>query len=76
MREGQPRLRDEEIIQEDILLPVSFQCFACGLQLDSHGEMHVGDLGGQFTKEWSLDPADYHSIGMEDFGGFDEYGND
>jgi hypothetical protein len=76
VREGEPRLQEGKIIQETVYLPVRFLCFACGLHLEGHAELHTGGLGGQFTGEVELEPGEFHGLSMEDFIDYDAYGND
>ena len=76
IREREPVLRENVIYQEDIVLPTSFECSACGLTLETHGEVHAAGLGGQFMIEREIDPVGYLSIDIADYLGGDDYGND
>lgn len=62
-----------EIIQHLNILPTAFKCLTCGLELNSHMELDVIEMGGQYKEEETFDPRDYYDISYEpDF----DYGND
>jgi hypothetical protein len=65
---GRPRLDvDHEITESITVLPTALQCEACGLELSGHAELHVADLGGQFSVDRSVDPVEFHGIEIDDY---------
>ena len=64
---------DEEIIQNLNVLPIEFKCFCCNLELTTHLELDVIEMGGQYKIKEVFDPKEYFDISFEpDF----DYGND
>jgi len=77
----EPRLIETDIVQETVVIPTSFRCVACGLQLEGHNLLHPAELGGQFVVRELRDPVEYLDIDVMDY--FDpsdyfgeEYGNE
>jgi len=68
---------EEGLEEKTEMLPTSLKCFACGLQLTGHGQLHHVELGGLFTTTMMIDPTDYFGIEFDPGEYFEpEYGND
>jgi transcription elongation factor Elf1 len=50
------------IVVRQSVSPHSFACSACGLKLESYGELHVVGLGGQYTRTNTFSPEDYYGL--------------
>jgi hypothetical protein len=81
VRSSEPRLEENEIVQEISVLPTQLWCAFCGLHFDSHALLHGADLGGQYSITETRDPVEFHGIELSEY--FDpadyyepEYGND
>lgn len=66
VKEGRHRLEHDEVAQEIAILPTSFECFACGLSLQRHAELHAADLGGHYTVTEYFDPVEYFNIDVKE----------
>ena len=78
---GEPRLEENDIVQETFVLPTKLRCPFCGLRLESHALLHGADLGGQYSVKEYHDPVEFHGIDPAEY--FDpadyyepDYGND
>jgi hypothetical protein len=78
---GEPRLEENEIVQETFVLPTRLACPFCRLRLESHASLHGADLGGQYSVKEYHDPVKFHGIDPTEY--FDpadyfepDYGND
>jgi hypothetical protein len=64
---GQPvhfaesKLHDDMIKWDISVLPTSFKCTSCGLELVGHGLLHAAQLGGQFSMTKAMDPLAYYA---------------
>lgn len=67
----EPRLEDDELIIENIVLPTKLVCEVCDLEIKGHESLEVVERGGQFTYEEVLDPFEYYE---RDFDPDDYYG--
>jgi hypothetical protein len=81
VRSSEPRLEENEIIQEVSVLPTQMWCPFCLLQLGTHALLHGADLGGQYSITETRDPVEFHGIEIEDYLDpthhyEEEYGND
>ncbi len=70
IRTSDPRLEDDQIKIETIVLPTKLDCGVCGLSLKGHGSLHIAGMGGQFTVEDLVDPEEYY---QEEFDPYDYY---
>jgi transcription elongation factor Elf1 len=77
IREFEPNLREDTIVQEVAVLPTQFECFSCGLKLESHAKVDAANFGGQYQVERFFDPIEYYGADI-DPADYDEpdYGND
>ena len=75
VRSTEPRLEDELILQDHVVLPTKLECFSCGLTLDDHAKLHVLGIGGQYTATEEHDPVEFHHIDPADYFEAD-YGNE
>jgi hypothetical protein len=76
---SEAKLKDDRIIQENIILPTNFICYSCGIELNGHQELKIANYGGQFTVKEEWEPAEYHGIDTVsslDYGDYYDYGND
>lgn len=64
-----PKLEGDMIVVRTTMLPINFECMACGLTLGSHAELHAAALGGLYTHTERYDPMDY-------YGGYEPGGED
>ena len=64
-----------KIVERTAMLPTFFECIACGLKLTGHAELHVAEIGGQFTRSRSYDPFSYYGDMYEESLG-EEYNNE
>ena len=62
----QPRVGDGEIELSARVLPTSYTCRACRLELRNHGEMLRAGLGDQYAVSESRDPMDFYGIDPHD----------
>lgn len=54
------RLENDLLVRDISVLPKSFRCHCCGLELAGHGLLHAAQMGGQFTVEMTEDPVEYY----------------
>jgi hypothetical protein len=78
---SEPRLEENEIVQEIFVLPTKLKCGFCNLWLEGHTLLHGADIGGQFSFKEYHDPVEFHQIDPSEY--FDpadyyepDYGND
>lgn len=75
--ESAPRLENDEIVFDEVVLPNKLYCYSCVLDLPSHAALHVFDLGGQFETEVRIDALEYYSIDTDPADFYEpDYGND
>lgn len=60
------KVRKDEVIQRQTLLPSSFECIACGLRITGFSKLSAGGLGNAFTKESTYTAADFFRLYTED----------
>jgi hypothetical protein len=74
---SEPRLEEDDIVIDTIILPTNLRCYSCDLELPTHGSLHALDLGGQFTHESRIRAVEYYEPEI-DISDYDEpdYGND
>ncbi len=53
---------DNMIVVRQSVLPRSFWCSACGLKLQGYAELHVANLGGQYTRTTRYSPEEYYGL--------------
>lgn len=71
IRRTEPRLEDEMVVVEHIILATKFECLSCGLALAGHEELNAAGIGGQFSVVDSSDPLDFYGEAFAE-GYFDE----
>lgn len=72
-----PQVDDDCIKEKAIIIPTQFICYCCTLELNTHEQVYVADMGDQFTVEDIRDPADYYGIEFETEDHMEpDYGND
>jgi hypothetical protein len=76
VRELPPQLKDDEVIQHSLFLPIRILCNVCDLDLKEHERLMIAGVGDTFTEMWSTDPEEYFGIGFEERYDQYEYGND
>lgn len=54
--------RGGSIIIRQPVAPRMFSCAACGLKLHGYAELHVAELGGQYTRTTEISPEDYYGL--------------
>ena len=62
----------EVMYRELFVLPTRLSCPACGLGLKSHAELHVAEIGGQYSVNVEVDPAEVYGLEYVE----EDYGND
>jgi hypothetical protein len=62
-----PRVGDDQIERDASVLPTSFACPACGLELKRHGELIHAGLGDQYSITEAEDPLEYYGIDPHDY---------
>lgn len=62
-----PRLKDGEIVSQDIFWPTRFECKVCDLKLNGHEELQVVDLADQIVHEDSHDPVEFFEIDVSEY---------
>jgi hypothetical protein len=62
VRTSEPIAEEDTILIKTVVLPTRFKCYACGLALNSHGELHFAGLGDQFTSDEYTEPADFYGL--------------
>lgn len=75
VRSTPPRLEGDEIVTEQIFLPIELTCTACGLRLETHASLHALGYGGQYAREFAEEASEYYErmyAPQDD----DYYGND
>lgn len=74
---SEPRLEDDDIVIDTIILPTNLRCYSCDLELTTHGSLHALDFGGQITHEYRIRAVEYYvpEIDISDYYEPD-YGND
>lgn len=70
------RLVDSFLKWESVMLPTSFDCPACALNLEGFDQMEAAGIGGQHTLEYWQDPVDYYGEQAIDAFMEPDYGND
>ncbi len=73
VRTSDPRLEDDWMVWEKVILPNHMHCPICGLELKGHEALHISGLGGQFAVEDSADPREYYAT---DFDPAEYYGEE
>jgi hypothetical protein len=74
---SEPRLEDDDIIIDTIILPTTLKCYSCGLELPTHGHLHALDLGGQLTTESRIRAVEYYEPEIDIADLYEpDYGND
>ena len=63
---SQPQVGETDIERTASVLPTTFSCKACGLQLGSHAAMLHAGLGDQYASTEAEDPIDYYGIDIMD----------
>lgn len=53
---------EDAIIVRQSVSPRSFSCTACGLSLQGYAELHVAQLGGQYTRRTEFSPEEYYGL--------------
>lgn len=64
---SEPRLDGKDLVYDINVLPGELECFACGLRVVGHREMHAIEMGGQYTITQYDDPVEYFGIEASDF---------
>jgi hypothetical protein len=65
IRASEPIAEEEMVLIRTVVLPTRFRCYACGLQLRYHAQLHFAGLGDEFTADEYTDPADFYGIVYE-----------
>lgn len=71
VRRSDPRLENDTLYWEEVILPTHLNCLACGLHLNGLAELHSADLDEQFTILESTEAREYY---MADFDPMEYYG--
>jgi hypothetical protein len=73
----EPKATTDSIEERAIIMPISFVCVCCGLNLPSHQHLFNAGMGDQYTESNLVDPKDYYGIEFDrsDYCEGD-YGND
>lgn len=66
----------DEVIERFTMLPHSFKCSTCGLNLGSHAELLELALGASYVKRRTHDHDDYYGISSPEDDPRDEYDNE
>lgn len=75
--ESEPRLEEDDIVEDLTILPTRFDCFSCELELPTYGALQALELGGQFRGERRVSAVEYYSLEMDPADYYEpEYGND
>jgi hypothetical protein len=72
IRSTDPKLADDQLYWESIVLPNLLQCDICGLNLKGHEALHIAELGGQFSVLRYRDAAEYYLEGVDPARFFEE----
>lgn len=62
VRQLPPRLENEFLIIQQIILPDKLVCTGCDLVIEGHSKLHAAELGGQFTNTTKIDPIEYYDV--------------
>lgn len=77
VRASEPIAYEDQILIKTVVLPTRFRCYACGLHLTNHGQLHFAGLGDQFTVDEYIDPADFYGlVYAPDYEDYGEYMNE
>jgi hypothetical protein len=77
IRAREPKLEDEVLIREIVVLPTKFHCYSCELLIEGHDNLHAVELGGQFVTQETYDPVEYYSADSDPVDYMDyDYGNE
>ncbi len=71
IRRTEPRLEDEMVVVEPIILATTFECLSCDLAVAGHEKLSAGGIGGQFSVVDSSDPLNFYGEAFAE-GYFDE----
>lgn len=72
----EPRLVDNLLKWETLVLPTSFKCSVCELTLDGFDQMEAAGIGGQHTLEHWQDSVDNYGQQAIEAAFEPDYGND
>jgi hypothetical protein len=73
----EPRAEKDRLVRPVVVLPISFRCSVCELDLDGLQALHSAGVGGQLTVDEYFEPADYFGITFDPADYYEpEYGND
>ncbi|HAO99264.1 MAG TPA: hypothetical protein DCQ83_04395 [Fibrobacteres bacterium] len=72
----QPSLENEELVVRTSVLPMDFECAACGLTIHGHAQLHAAGLGGQFTNKITFDPVEFYAVDDDAEHDGSEYNNE
>lgn len=74
---SEPKLQDDMIMREIVILPTTFKCYSCDLMLEGYSQLDAAGLGGQFTKTEMHDPLKYYNEDEDPADYWDDlYGNE
>jgi hypothetical protein len=60
------KVKDDEIIQKQTVIPASFECIACGLRIAGLSKLVACRLGNAFTETSTSSAADFFGLYTED----------
>lgn len=72
VRTSEPVAEEDAVRVRTVALPTRFQCYACGLRLRTHGQVHFAGLGDQFSVDEYTEPTDFYGLEYPPDG--EEYG--
>lgn len=59
-------IKGDEIVQRQAMLPSTFQCIACGLQISGLSKLTASGLGNTFSAKYTYTAAEYFNLYTED----------
>jgi hypothetical protein len=65
------QIEGDYVVSRTVMLPVRFDCAACGLTIRGHNRLHAAGMGSTFTRTDRHSPMDYY--GFEDGSSGDDW---
>jgi hypothetical protein len=62
VRTREPRLEEDVIVQDILMLPTKLTCYCCSLSLYNYSNLHAAELGGQYEVRRYIDPSEYYGL--------------
>jgi hypothetical protein len=76
VRASDPVAEEDIILIRTVVLPTRFRCYACGLRLRNHAQLHFAGLGDQFTVDDYVEPTEFYGLYRPEAEDWGEYFNE